>query len=335
MYQRNEDLETKYDKENFVGKIFESKKCGKFCVIGVHDLVKKNRRYIVEFLNSNHQQLSYKSGILSKGIEDDSLEHPKVGNTYKTQKCGDCIVLEVYAGEKGKRQKAKVKFLNTGYEGIYFLCNIERGEVQDPFNKFVYGVGYLGILSFNPKDYITIYRRWYDMIERVYKEGGHINYKNVSVCNDWHCLQNFYEDFSNIEGYEYFSKFKDIDFDIDKDIIGDGITYSLENCLLIPHDINMLFAYEQENNTSGYAGVSYESGRGLYQVGLSIDGKRKFLGRVSSPEEGYKIYIKAKLNYCDEILSKYDFIKNDMVNKIKNSLERKLVEVLNVQSTHS
>jgi len=116
---------------------------------------------------------------------------------------------------------------------------------------------------------------------------------------------------------------------MDKDIFGDKKTYSKVNCVLIPHDINMLFAFEQHNNTSGYTGVSYEKESGKYQIGLNMYGKRRYVGHASDPIEGYKLYIQAKLNYCDEVLSKYDFIGNETKQKIKNSLEQKLMEPLN------
>ncbi len=324
IYSRNEVLETEYDKKKIVGNIFKTKNYGGILIIGVHALVGRNRRYIIEFLNNGHQQLASKSQILNGEIKNNGLPHSKVGKIYGTYKSGECIILEVYKGGKGKRQIARVKFLDTGHEQNYSVTDIERGSVFDPYAKFIYGVGYYGELCFNPKKNKEVYSRWYGIIMRVYKNGGHINYKNVSVCERWHCLKNFYEDFSSIEGYENFLNYPNIDFHIDKDIIGDKKTYSKESCIFIPQDINTLFCYEQCGNKTGYPGVSYETNRGMYNVVLSIGGKSKSLGRTSNPEEGYKLYMKRKMEYCDEVLSKYDFIGVDMKNKIKNSLKTKL-----------
>jgi len=212
-FLRDKSLETQYDKDNFIGKIFQTNNYGKVKIIGIHSKVGCNRKYIVEFLDNGHQQLTYKSMILKGDIKNNSLKHPKIGKIYSTTRCGDCMVLEVYSekkvqGEKTKRMTAKIRFLNTGYEGVYILMNIVRGEVEDPYARIIYGVGYHGKLSFKTKDEEPIYRRWHDMIERVYKNGGHINYTDVVVCDRWHCLQNFYEDFFELRGYDNFIDIK-------------------------------------------------------------------------------------------------------------------------------
>jgi ribosomal protein L21E len=329
MYSRNEALETDYDRKNFIGNIFETKNYGGIMVIGVHAMVGRNRRYIVEFLNDRHQQLASKSQILYGQIKNNSLLHSKIGKIYDTYKSGKCTILEVYKQKKGKRQIARVKFLDTGHEQNYSVGDIERGSILDPYAKFIYGVGYYGELSFNPKNNKDIYTRWYEMIKRVYKDGGHTNYKEVSVCERWHCLKNFYEDFKELEGYDNLINFPNIKFHIDKDIFGNGKLYSKDNCILIPHDLNNIFVTEVSTNSSGYTGVSYEKNSGKYQVIIVTGGKRKFLGYVSDLVAGYKKYAKAKLRYCDEILSKYNFIEDETKQRIRKSLEERLARRLN------
>jgi len=73
--QLEKDLNLKYatknDKINWIGKIFDSNKCGKFKVI---DVVKKNKdgstNYLCKFINTNYLVIAHKSNILDGGITD-------------------------------------------------------------------------------------------------------------------------------------------------------------------------------------------------------------------------------------------------------------------------
>lgn len=51
------------------------------------------------------------------------------------------------------------------------------------------------------------------------------------------------------------------------------------------------------SNTSGYAGVHYDKRRNKWKSQIMVDGKSKFLGRFSTPEEAYKEYCKAKAKH--------------------------------------
>lgn len=55
-----------------------------------------------------------------------------------------------------------------------------------------------------------------------------------------------------------------------------------------------------ENNTSGYKGVSFDKSRGLYRAVIKTDGKTKHIGRYVTPEEAHIAYMVAAKRYFGE-----------------------------------
>ena len=51
------------------------------------------------------------------------------------------------------------------------------------------------------------------------------------------------------------------------------------------------------NKTSGLLGVSFQSNRGLWVASIGVNGKRKHLGRFSSPQDAYLAYLTAKRQF--------------------------------------
>jgi len=50
----------------------------------------------------------------------------------------------------------------------------------------------------------------------------------------------------------------------------------------------------QKNNTHGTLGVTYDSNKKLWRARITIDGKRKYLGKFKSQEQAAQAYIDAK-----------------------------------------
>lgn len=109
------------------------------------------------------------------------------------------------------------------------ISSINTGDVT----PFYFGVGY--ILPKNVNEFLSRHRTrsfriWVSMIYRCYS-GTCRNYKNVSVCNEWHNYINFalwYEK-NQVDGW-----------DIDKDLFSKGGVkiYSPQTCCFIPNIIN-------------------------------------------------------------------------------------------------
>lgn len=97
-----------------------------------------------------------------------------------------------------------------------------------------------------------IYRKWADMLQRVYSEKYHEKqptYINSTLCLEWHWLSKFAKDFVKIDGYNY-DKFMNGELVLDKDIKSNGKNkeYSLENCMLV----SKLENTRQANKTREY-----------------------------------------------------------------------------------
>jgi hypothetical protein len=172
--------------------------------------------------------------------------------------------------------------------------NIVKGTIRNPLHKSVHKIGYLGIGKYNRTKNSKCYYVWNSMICRSFCEKYNVSfptYKDITVCEEWKCFQNF---------AEWFYKNYKEGFELDKDILIKGNkTYSPETCAFVPQEVNYLFTKRQNK-------------RGLYPIGVSIDKKGKFratftrdniqayLGKFNTPEEAFQAYKKAKENYIKQ-----------------------------------
>ena len=123
-----------------------------------------------------------------------------------------------------------------------------------------------------PRGWITenklnkiIYRKWSDMLRRVYDEEYHKRcptYIDSSICIEWHWLSKFAEDFRLIDGYDE-KELLSGKLELDKDIKSNGINkeYSLDNCTILNHVNNFKQALKtRENNyLRGEKNVNFSS----------------------------------------------------------------------------
>ena len=82
------------------------------------------------------------------------------------------------------------------------------------------------------------YKSWYEMIRRCYHKNRQ-NYKyyggrGVTVCEEWLYFQEYAKWYNERKGL-----LKDgVKYSVDKDLIGSGLMYSPNNCILIPVQVN-------------------------------------------------------------------------------------------------
>ncbi len=97
------------------------------------------------------------------------------------------------------------------------------------------------------------YKTWLHMISRCYSKRTQQRsptYKDVNVCERWHCFQNFCEDIKNLNGYE---DWKNLDgYELDKDIICEGRKiipkiYSPETCVFVKKKENLSESTSRNN----------------------------------------------------------------------------------------
>lgn len=77
---------------------------------------------------------------------------------------------------------------------------------KNPYERTVYGVGYIGLLpdGTRPRTETRAYKVWHGMLQRCYDgKERHKTYENCTVAEEWHCYSTFLQDLPFIEGYEY------------------------------------------------------------------------------------------------------------------------------------
>lgn len=196
--------------------------------------------------------------------------------------------------------------------------NFNKGSVKNPYDKSVYGVGYIGIGKYNvakneSDDWKTRYSAWRNLIGRVYSEKTgyrHIPYIGCEVCKEWHNYQNFaewYETHMYQVGTERMH--------IDKDIIVEGNKiYSPETCIIVPQSINEIFHTDLRKTKD--LDLPYTIRRAANNR-YSVTYRAKSLGIYDTVEECVDAYMKAKREH----------IKNK-VNELKDELPEYIQDIL-------
>lgn len=149
---------------------------------------------------------------------------------------------------------------------------------------------------------VASYQCWHSMLRRGYSsvyKAAKPTYANTRVHADWHRLSTF---------HEWWLANAVTDWQLDKDLLGDGNMYSAEYCTFLPNEINT--ALQVDRDTNGLPpGVSYKSKNKKYvaQLSMNIDGKRlsKHLGLSTDPLVCFQYYKTAKEQYIKELAERH------------------------------
>lgn len=260
----------------------------------------------VMFLDDNHIRTNIRYEHFIKG-KVDKIKN-RIGEIHKL-KCGATAKIIAYKNSTDVdieiiENKEIIK--NLQYN------NIKDGSVRPRYYKSVYGVGYLGESSIYDEDgrIRLSYHKWSGMLGRCYSDKNKA-YKNVSVCEEWHNYSNFKKWFD-----KNYYKIHNEQMDIDKDILSENSKiYSPETCLIIPHYLNVLILDNKQSESKYGTGVSKKGNK--YISRLSKNGVRVCIGSYNSSSEAKQSYIKAKLEYIEEVLELY---KDKLPENVYNSL---------------
>lgn len=197
------------------------------------------------------------------------------------------------------------------------------------YKKTAYGVGFIGEGNYKvsvKRVYTHQYIFWRTMLRRCYSSNFHnqsLTYKNCTVSSEWHNFQNFAkwfdENYYEIDGER---------MNLDKDILVKGNkVYSPDTCIFVPSIINNLF-------------VKSDAARGMYPIGVSLskestkkpfrvlcsEGKRNqiYLGRFSTPEEGFRAYKVFKERVIKKFANEY---KDKIPSRLYESMINYEVEI--------
>ncbi len=208
-----------------------------------------------------------------------------------------------------------VRFLDEFFyvkQGVTYDA-YKKGIVKNPFDKNVYGIGYIGLGEHAVKvgtEKTQEYRVWHEMIARCYSKESktkYLSYYDITkVCEEWKCYQRFADWYSENK-YECGELLH-----LDKDILyPDNKIYSPYTCLLVPQRINMIFS--NKPNTRGLPNGVVRAKDGRYST---IFNKKNY-GTYDTIEEAFAVYAREKERIVREVADEY---KNIIPQKVYDTL---------------
>jgi len=179
--------------------------------------------------------------------------------------------------------------------------------------SLVYGVGvndWVGNVKVDGK-MIKEYVLWKGMLERCFDEKlkqKKPTYEGVTCSKDWLSMTTFIEDVSQMKGYGLKG------WEFDKDILQKGNKlYSKDTCCFVPLEVNNLLT-KRDNCRGEYpVGVYFEKASGKFKAQLRINGKKKFLGYFTTPEEAFQAYKLAKEARIKVVANKWKHLLDERV----------------------
>ena len=158
-----------------------------------------------------------------------SSKQERIGEVSYTKYGTKATILE-YQNNK----RVLVEF-DDNHKFKYFTTyiNFKNGNLTNPYDKTVYGVGFIGIGKYNSKH--ISYPVWFNMIKGCYKgmrSYDDESYFDCTVSEEWHNFQNF-ADWYERNKYECGERLT-IDKDIKKH---SNREYSKDNCMLLSEKI--------------------------------------------------------------------------------------------------
>jgi hypothetical protein len=211
-----------------------------------------------------------------------------VGDVFTTNGGSKAVITDV---NTGKKQYVKIKWLDE-FEHEMLVCstNLSNGSVQNPYEKTISNVGYLGA-GYNKtggRKQTLEYATWYSMFNRSYSEAYQTKkptYDECEVSSEWHCFDDFLRWTETAIGWGLDS------YQMDKDLLHKGNKeYCPEFCVMLPRKLNMLIVNRVGGRGEYPIGVHKEAKRNQYTAQFKeFDGAKK-LKRFWTVEEAFNYY---------------------------------------------
>lgn len=230
----------------------------------------------------------------------------KIGDIVKTY-CGDVKVIAVNSW-----RKIDVMFVKTGYMTTTSSSDLTKGYVKDYLSPTLFGAGVLG-RKLLPEDK-TAYNMWRSMLTRTQQQELYPAYKGVTVSEDFLTFTTF---------KEWFDKNKPnyTEYNLDKDLLGDGKIYSPTTCCILPREVNIAIAKKKVGGT-GYTGVRRSHDKFYSSVRRGDD--KCYLGTFETAKEAAFVYKQAKEDYIKSLAEKW---KDQIAPRVYDALLRYEVEI--------
>ena len=238
------------------------------------------------------------------------------GKVFKTGRFGDVKVI-CYESTSN----VLVRFLNTGYEGVFHMSAIRSGQIKDKTAPTTYAIGVIGDGVDFPR-HKKEYTIWSSMLCRCYNLGyleGKSTYKDCEVSENFKYFPYFKEWCNKQAG------FGNKDWHLDKDILMKGNkVYSEDTCCFVPSEINVLFTKRQNRRGEHHIGVNYIKRLQKFQASVNVYGNRVYIGVYNTSEEAFYAYKEAKETHIKEVANKW---KDQIDVKVYNALMNYKVEI--------
>lgn len=179
----------------------------------------------------------------------------------------------------------RYKISSDGVDFIRSSKEIKNGQILHPFDRTVYGRGYLGIGEHTYSENNHRSDCWRAMFKRCYAGDEYYHtYGDTVVHRDWENFQNFAE--------WYNSNYKQ-GWDLDKDLkSNEGIKiYSQDTCCFLPPKLN-----KQLSNS--YGSVPTKEGS-KYRSRISFNGKTYELGRFCCWKNALCMQVSARFSVLE------------------------------------
>jgi hypothetical protein len=238
----------------------------------------------------------------------------RIGETRLNNSGSKMTIIEYY-----NNIKVIIEFEN-GYKTCVQYTNFLLGNIRNPYDRNVYGIGYLGEGKYTSTN--MFYNIWNHMLSRCYSSISQVkqsSYIGCSVYKEWCCYQTFAE-WCEKNYYQILNEKMNLDKDI---LIKGNKIYSPETCIFVPQRINLLFT---KNNRM----------RGELPIGVSRKNRKKFivlcnngikqlsLGIFDTEIEAFNAYKIFKENLIKQVADEY---KDKIPQKLYNALYNYEVEI--------
>jgi len=179
--------------------------------------------------------------------------------------------------------------------------------------SLVFGVGvndWVGNISVGGKK-IREYQLWKGMLQRCFSgefKQRQPTYNDVTCSKDWLSMTNFIEDVSQMKGFGLSG------WALDKDILQKGNKlYSKDTCCFVPLEVNLLLIKSDNSRGEYPVGVDFHKASGKFRAQLTVNGKQKTLGYLTTPEEAFQVYKLAKEAYIKVVANRWQHLLDERV----------------------
>ncbi len=209
--------------------------------------------------------------------------------------------------------------------------DFKRGKISCPYEKSIYGVGYLGEGNYKSKEngkITRVYTTWHNMLNRCYDEEFHkkqSTYIGCEVSEEFYNFQAFgdwdSDNFYQIEGEKMC---------LDKDILyKHNKIYSPETCIYVPNTINLLFTKRQNDRGESAIGTHhYKNGKYMVKCNMinpkTGKSKKEHLGYYNTELEAFQVY---KYHKEKNVKMVADYFKRDIPQTLYDGLYKYEVEI--------